>query len=712
MFDLRGSISIDLSMDSTANPGAWQSHSEEDIIALDISDNNNDHGNEMIKLDNRLIKFISLRTLRARHSSIAVIDWDNVLSRFNELVILDLSGNKLTAASIEFLPLALRELDLSNNKITSLIGKQDAVDEVAQPVVVLPGLIRLDVSNNRLTELPHHIEVTSLQTFCFGNNMVADLSSTDLIMHCQNSLSTLEGPNNKLHNLPDLCCCPKLTIIDFADNEIDHVPTIGCGVIRLNLDNNNITSISGMFGGAEQDSPYRSNLMELRLRGNKLSDLDKDILRCLKSATFIDVGQNELRDVPEVFGDLLQLRRLSLDGNPIRVIRMPLLNDTSALKMFLRKRGPLTPRDDDASAIITPHPTGNQSKTLVNSALIEGCALDLSNRRLTKLPTEIGNELLLSVSQDTFVGEGIRKLNVSRNALKDLADWLSAMPNITSLDVSHNDIEELPCFVCDIPIVELRMAMNRFSSMNLARSLSKCLEDGPSSFVTSITYIDLAGNNLEWLPTALAKLRALSTLILGHNKVTTLALEERDGGMNSGWPQHGFDSLETLDLSNNKISNLAMFPFSLKECCPRIRRLNLANNELSVIPPALGLIHNLTNIDLRGNPQRAIRMNVLNSKASEILAYLRSKIDEKSLDLMQSATSRNARNEHAGICSTHNESARIDELKESIQDITLQLNNVHLTEAQKYEMKAMLQSKKATLIEEERMLRIKAKCSA
>ena len=639
-----------------------------------------------------------------------------MISRFDELCLLDLSGNDISAAMLEYIPIRVREVDLSHNKISQLTSDSEE-DEL---IIVLPFLVRLDVSSNQIRKLPTSIEVPSLQTFSFGNNMIADLSfsSTDIIVQCQKSLVTIEGQNNRIHTISDLSRCLKLTTIDLGDNALSEVPPIGKDVIRLSLNNNSLTSISGMFGSQLDSNSYRSSLVELRLRGNKLSDLDEDIVKCMTRVTMIDVGQNDLKDVPAVLGYLPELRKIVLDGNPTRAIRTPLLTNTSALKNFLRKRGP-PPRgegyleneekqDDIVFSKILP--SSNDAKTIVNSALVT-YMLDLSEKQLDNLPTEIGNELLLSSSQSIeesnnydFVGERIRKLSVSKNALNSLDDWLSAMPNITCLDASQNQICSLPDFIGDVPIVDLNASQNRLTSMNLARTLTDCFGNAMSSFTRSLAHIDISGNHLEWMPSIFSRLPALSTLIIANNSITTLALESR-GGFDSGWPRDGFKTLEILDLSGNKISDLANLPKCLALSCPLIRSLSIANNELSFIPPVLGLLQKVTSIDLRGNPQRGIRMNILERKAHDILSYLKSKIDDEELKAIESMTPIDSSSGNESNVLFGDEKKRSEQLQKSIQDITLRLNNVHLTEAQKCAMKTTLQMQKALFIEEERKLR-------
>lgn len=307
-------------MDSSENPGPWESVGEDQITHLDISDNGSKRG----CLDNRLQKLLSLQNLRARRSNISSISWHSMYN-FNELVVLDLSCNELEAAMLEYLPVTMRDVDLSKNKLVSLIDPASNED----PVIVLPNLTRLDVSNNKLTKLPRLMEVPSLQILCFGCNQIADISTlaTDLIKQCSKYLTNLEGPNNQLHAIPNLSQCAKLATIDFGDNRLYEVPTIGNSVVRMDLSNNSIPSIRDLLGGKQLNSnTYRSSLVGLRMRCNKLTELDEDVVRCLINVTVIDVGQNDLQNVPNALGYLPHLRSFQLDGNPIRVLRKPLLS--------------------------------------------------------------------------------------------------------------------------------------------------------------------------------------------------------------------------------------------------------------------------------------------------------------------------------------------------------------------------------------------------
>jgi Leucine-rich repeat (LRR) protein len=311
---------------------------------------------------------------------------------------------------------------------------------------------------------------------------------------------------------------------------------------------------------------------------------------------------------------------------------------------------------------------------LVTSALVAPFVLDLKGSHLDELPETIQKELMSHSAQGNGnVGGGqIKKLIVSKNALKQIDDWLEAMPNLTSLDATQNQIDHLTECIGNLSLTELRLPRNKLSATSVC-----CIGQSASTLAMNLTCLDLSGNCLEWFPGCLAKLPVLSTLLLSDNLIQSLAVEEDK--RESGW-LGGFQALETLDVSGNKLTDLGELPTSLIECCPLIRSLSLSNNELASIPPELGVLETLNNLDLRGNPQRSIRTGIIDRSAPEILAYLRSRIDATELETLQSkrAGTSSADKDSKSKVSYAGSMQNVEELKKEMQDIELQLNNVHL----------------------------------
>ena len=98
-------------------------------------------------------------------------------------------------------------------------------------------------------------------------------------------------------------------------------------------------------------------------------------------------------------------------------------------------------------------------------------------------------------------------------------------------------------------------------------------------------------------------------------------------------------------------------------------------------------------------------MDILSRCASDQLTYLRGRLDENALHDLESkrkaAASGTVASGDVGE-EADASSGRMDQLRKSIEDITLQLNNVYLTEAKKYALKKQIKMHKAALIRVER----------
>ena len=757
-FDLRSGVTIDLSMDSDdVNP--WEVRGEETLTLVDFSDNDlssssGQSGEIDGNLDERVEKFEAVRNLRARRCRIRNIPWQK-LGRLDNLTLLDLSGNGIRHAPLQSLPMALKELDISSNRISSLSHDGESGAGDAGVEVVLPGLIRLDVTDNQLTAFPPLLRLPILQTLQFSKNQISEPMDC-LIRSCCRTLSTLEGPKNLLSSPLDLMGCTALRVVDLSDNRLNTPPTVHRSLVRLGLSNNAIGSIGGMFGDTVNPETFRSELQELRLRRNVLAGLEDSVLCCLTNITLLDVGENDLRNLPGILGYLPKLRRLPVDRNPLRAIRLSLAEDTDALKRSLRKRGapPSGPGylggDDGRTGDRNQQEAmaKAEAKGAVNESMVGTHTLDLSNREYSALPDTIIAELRAKIAsvrdEETTIGSSVKTLKLSHNGLQSISEhWINALPNLTRLDAGFNKLEGLPTNLGMLPLTVIELNRNWLVSESIADSALCRLgqQTTPSYLAEKLVHLNLSSNGLQWIPSGMMNLAALSTLILSHNRIKTIAAGEDNEGRATGW-RPGLPYLEVLDLSDNHIANLGEAPLSLGGCCPRLLTLVLRNNDLRSFPPELGMLQTLNTIDLRGNPQKAIRPAVLDRSCGAILSFLRSRMDETKEQAAQQRIQelsscfisvpsgeleggtkiddgiawRDITNKikDAGLSSSAGAavispvpltSSLADELKKQIDDLTMQLNNVYLSEAKKYATKKTLAMQKAKLIREERRLK-------
>lgn len=98
-----------------------------------------------------------------------------VLAGMPQLVVLNLSSNRLTSFELRGLRLAqLRVLNLSFNKLDSL------PDDMGK---LLPALQQLYLSNNFLSALPESLDAASLHDCFLSENMLGDVPKVSGVSH-------------------------------------------------------------------------------------------------------------------------------------------------------------------------------------------------------------------------------------------------------------------------------------------------------------------------------------------------------------------------------------------------------------------------------------------------------------------------------------------------------------------------------------------------
>ncbi|XP_026487490.2 leucine-rich repeat and calponin homology domain-containing protein isoform X2 [Vanessa tameamea] len=170
---------------------------------------------------------------------------------------------------------------------------------------------------------------------------------------------------------------------------------------------------------------------------------------------------------------------------------------------------------------------------------------DLSKNRFSELPEEVTTYIYLE------------KLVLSQNVIRTIPDAVGGLQSLTYLDLSSNQLTELPREVCMMPLQVLLLPDNLLTS--LPKEIGK---------MTSLAELDASNNRLTQVPMNLGDCAGLRCLNLSNNQLGLLPL------------QITYLRLEHLDVSCNCISSL---PLELRNMSTIIT-LNLDNNPL-VSPP-------------------------------------------------------------------------------------------------------------------------------
>jgi len=59
----------------------------------------------------------------------------------------------------------------------------------------------------------------------------------------------------------------------------------------------------------------------------------------------------------------------------------------------------------------------------------------------------------------------------------------------------------------------------------------------------------------------------------------------------------------------------------------KMKLLDISNNDLQNLPPELGLMRELTKINIEGNPMRSVKMSIRMGGTNNLKKYLQGKID-------------------------------------------------------------------------------------
>lgn len=649
LFEFPG-LEADMSLDT--NPDQlkpWESHVAETLGLVDFSDNEGitefpsfpPHPDSQHTSNHSVERYRSVHIFRARRCNLQKFAITPSLPEsWSQLSTLDLSGNKLTGEfALLYLPKTIRELDLSGNQLSSLKSAR-----YPSTSVDLPHLVSLDISNNEIasTGISPVLHLPALQRINVGHNKIFNLNFIlKAIGASEKSLTTLNAPKSLLSDLDgrqpiDLTNFLALLSVDLSENSLCRPPKIPVGLQRLNVNMNEIMTTKGLI----PDDASASSLVVLQMQRNKLKSLDPQMLLKLTQLNRLDLQFNALSNLPLELGDLTNLQQMFLEGNNLNALRSAGvrgdLNDTKAILMRLRAKKPELDAEtipSQASSGLGKPKTPTKSQTinvemggLLSSLLVGTKTLKYEGKHAHMLPFQLLEELKTG-SKD--IVENIECFIVSKNQLQTIeSNWFNLLPQMTVLEAQDNRLNSIPANIRETGLTQILMSRNSLTSH--AVQFSILLTSSKSNSLTdTLQTLDLSTNQLDvFSPLWLRHFKSLRTLNLSRNKITSLK-NIVDAPLPPACP-----ALEHLDLSENQIEDMGGddFPLLLKLGCPKLQSLRLDNNEAAMIPMSFGLLDELENfktLDIRGNPQRMIRYDILDKNTSDVLQYMRSRMTAK-----------------------------------------------------------------------------------
>ncbi|KAJ3105852.1 Leucine-rich repeat-containing protein 40 [Phlyctochytrium planicorne] len=289
------------------------------------------------------------------------------LSPLINVTILNLSSNSLTECTATIFNLPLAELHLANNSLTTL---PSTISKTASTLTIL------DISKNSIETLPPEFtQLKNLTRLDISSNKLSQPLSFPSSSGPYN-ISLLDVSHNRLTSLGDLSGLTKVQEILASENALRTVfskpssePSRDItlpNLSKLDLRVNRLESLACRYvahDGAPLQGPESilnvstPKLKDILLSSNRLTSLAvvppsgdaatdptaKGIVEsALASLETLDVRDNNFSHVPpEAVLHMMELKRLFVEGNPIRFPRRTILEKgTATILKYLRDKQP------------------------------------------------------------------------------------------------------------------------------------------------------------------------------------------------------------------------------------------------------------------------------------------------------------------------------------------------------------------------------------
>ncbi|XP_043786589.1 leucine-rich repeat-containing protein 40-like [Apis laboriosa] len=492
---------------------------QEPLKILDLS------CNSLKAIDSKVECLTELTTLYLHNNILE--DLPVEIGNLKKLEILNLSNNKLEKLPHEFYKLTeLHQLSLKNNNIKQL-------DPAFGDFIMLTYL---DLSYNNLTELPigmgYLVRLISLD---INHNMLKELPPDLTNMR---ALQKLNASYNNLEMLPPLGELRKVETVMLQTNKLTTFPDMsGCIQLRiLHLADNNITEIDmSCLEGVGQ-------LKTLTLGNNQIESIPEEIIKLVYLEIF-DLSHNKITLIPEYIGLMPNIKQLMIDGNDVKNIRTDIIRcGTSRILKHIQQNLKSTNLDSkryvtlNTSTNIYPDRYTMQSTKLLSltgqnlteipqEVLENACkadvgTVDLSRNNFSTLPDELHiitkvTDLKLTSNQLTHIPEWICEkykylqiLDLSKNYLESLPSNIGLLKYLQELNISFNRYKEIPESIYDVNSLEILIANDNLITNIDILSLQK---------LQKLTILNLANNNIGYIPPELGNLKNLRNLSLSGN---------------------------------------------------------------------------------------------------------------------------------------------------------------------------------------------------
>ncbi|KAM9545252.1 PH domain leucine-rich repeat-containing protein phosphatase 2 [Salvelinus alpinus] len=436
-------------------------------------------------------------------------------------------------------------------------------------------------------------------------------------LNLRHNFMSLQGPGGLL-NLPRFS---QLKSLNLSHNRLGVFPESVCEILtltELNLSCNGMNTVPAQIGNLQ-------SLQTLSLDGNQLSFLPEE-LGGLAQLSSLGLSFNNFPHIPGVLDRLSGMDRLAMAGNRVETLELGILARMSHLKNIdLRLNGLRWVKSEALEAVKQVTQLDLRDNHLATLDLSSICSLETLHcqrnqlRALTlsgfTLRTLHASSNRLTTVNIYPVPNQLTQMDLSRNLLEYLPDWVCDSRKVEVLDVTHNFLSELPArLLSSLSLRKLLAGNNRLQRLPdlldhvplevLDLQHNKLGELPESLFYKALNlkYLNVSANALEIIPPSSQSEESLSTLqelyltgnklnencaalLVGHQNLRVLHMAYNQLLSFPASKLSKLELLEELNLSGNKLKTIP----STVSSCKRLHTLIAHSNHISVFPEILNL---------------------------------------------------------------------------------------------------------------------------
>ncbi|XP_052006771.1 PH domain leucine-rich repeat-containing protein phosphatase 2-like [Xyrauchen texanus] len=413
----------------------------------------------------------------------------------------------------------------------------------------------------------------------------------------------------------------QLRSLNLSHNGLGVFPESVCEIqtlTELYLSCNGLCAIPAHIGNLQ-------SLQTLSLDGNQLDSLPEELGNLVQLCS-LGLSFNDFPSIPSVVEKLCALDKLAMAGNRVETLGLcSLLRMTHIKSIDLRLNGLCCVKSETLEPVKHLTQLDLRDNQLSSLDLSSVCSLEtlqcqrnqlgaltLSGFSLRTLHT---NNNRLTTVNIYPVPNHLTHMDLSRNLLEYLPDWVCDSRKIEVLDISHNLLSELSArLLSSLSLRKLLAGNNRLERLpdlldhipleTLDLQHNK-LKELPESFfykALNLKYLNVSANALVTIPPSSQSEESLSTLqelyltgnnlnencaalLVGHQNLRVLHMAYNQLLSFPASKLSKLEVLEELNLSGNK---LKMIPSTVSSC-KRLHTLTAHSNHISVFPEVLSL---------------------------------------------------------------------------------------------------------------------------